>query len=163
MRTKSNFGVAVAVTAALLFVIVVAAVVAAIFMLPIGTGYKVNVSGNASYSGLWPFWLGWSASVSDVTQTKDTFIFATQPGLWFWETGNIIVSVHMGNYVAERTFSGTSTGGGNVVWNVDIRHVEPGSYVGTVSIYELKDSIFGMGGWRDLLCSTTVSYTVTEI
>jgi hypothetical protein len=150
---KAGIGLA----AALLLFVVIIAVVLAIFFLPIGTGYKVATKGTGSYDVL----TGWHVSFNTATSTEDTHIFATQPGLWFWDTGGIVIEVLVGEYSGEVNVGSVSSWvGGSQPWTVYLRHVEPGSYGGTINLYEIVGGFFGFGGTKTPRTSTPFTFVV---
>jgi hypothetical protein len=153
-----------AIVAALVFIVIVVVVVAAVFFLPLGQGYKVHLTGGASYT---PLPASWYVSYSGMTQERDVYLLSTegQPGLWIWDTGGIIIEVVAGDYKAEKSYPAVSSWlGGSLPdgWSVDLRHVEPGSYSGTVNLYEVVGSFFGIGGTKTFRTSTSISFTVNE-
>jgi hypothetical protein len=159
MNTKA-LGLTIAIVA--LFLVITIAAVSAVFLLPVGTGYKVKLTGTASYSS---FPSSWSVTYSGSTQEKDKYIFATQPGLWIWDTGGIVIEIVTPQYQAEKSYPSVSSWlGGSLPngWSVDLRHVEPGQYTGVVNLYEVVGGFFGFGGTKTLKDSENILFSVVE-
>ena len=130
----------------------------------IGGGYKVVVSGEVSKDALYG---GYKCTVN-TDYLPDPGVLSMKPA-WFWDSKDVVVAVEL---IGEKTYkSEVSIGsinlilGGSKSYNVEVRHVPVGDYVGIVTVYEIDKSIFGLG-WetsRSVMTTKSFSLKIEEI
>ena len=155
----------------LIIVIVLIGVVAIAglgFDIGIGGGYKVTVTGSVSHDSNLAGG-AWHCSCDGATYMDDPGLFSINP-LGLIDTEAIVVeaTIEYGDKIYESSQELPSIGtvlGGTESYNIDIRHVKPGLYLGTVNVYEVEKALFGLG-WetdRSLKCSKTFEINVEKI
>ena len=125
--------------------------VSLVLLLPLGTGYKVTVSGVTSYSGTWPYYT-WSVTFSNAVNEEDKYLLQASPLFQYpWLSKPLIVEVYLEDYRIEKKIGQVDVWqGGTEPWSVTLRHVEPGFYTGTINVYEVVGSFLGFGGEKVL-------------
>jgi len=129
--------------AILLIVIVIVGVLIASGSISLGGNYKVTIQGTAYYD----MFNGWGVTYNSYLVQEDSLISV----LWYWpwETKDIQIKVELqdsnGKIYHGDTWAGTlSSIVGSREFAVELRHIPAGSYTGTIYLYEVEKSWFGL-------------------